>query len=193
MDDREGLMDLRLFLNGLTWSGSLKPALQAGLVATAAMAGYVTFMPLPPKSAATGTTGTFVTAEQPLWAGLIERPDVDTPPPPEPATSASYVVQEPVLTHNASKALGPVSAALLPKAPLGKPVSPPRRPQLAEDTSNRAAAVITPASVVMSDPEVKPAQRNLLSPVTDRLPATGVLLKPIHAFGDAVHNLIKSF
>jgi len=184
-------MDLRLFLNGLTRSGSLKPALQAGLVATAAMAGYVTFMPLPPKSAATGTTGTFVTAEQPLWAGLIERPDVDTPPLSEPATSASYVVQEPVFKRNASK--GPVSAALLPKAPLVKPVSPPRRPQLAEDTSSRAAAVITPASVVMSNPEVKPAQRNLLSPVTDRLPATGVLLKPIHAFGDAVHNLIKSF
>ncbi len=182
-------MVLPLFLNGLTGSGTVRPALQAGAVAAAAIAGYVTFMSLTPKSEATST---MPAAELPLWAGYIERPNLE-PPTSEPETSASYVVQEPVLTRNASKGSGNISAAILPKAAPGKLVSPPRRPQSIEETASRGTTGVSPAAVVIAASETKSAQRDLFSPVTDRLPATGILLRPIHAFGDAVHNLIKSF
>ncbi len=206
-------MHLPLFLHGLPGASPLRPALQAAIVAAAAVAGYVTFLPLTQRSdpAALSTAE----AEQPQWAGHIERPDVDAPAPSARITSASYVVPEAGSIDNGSKKSG-AAAAVIPKV-AGKPVLPPRRPNAAED----AARIVAPAAgtpvagtpvavpippaagtpvppapipVVMAaaDTPAKPA-RNMFSPVMDRLPPTGNLLKPFHAVGDAFHSLIKSF
>jgi hypothetical protein len=47
--------------------------------------------------------------------------------------------------------------------------------------------------VAAAETPAKPVSRNMFSPVTDRLPTTGNLLKPFNFVGDTFHNLIKSF
>lgn len=199
-------MQLPLFFHGLTGATPLRPALQAAIVAAAAVAGYVTFLPL------TQTSGparlTVAEAEQPQWAGHIEQPGIDVPQPSARVTSASYVVPEAGALDNASKKNG-LAIAVIPKIP-GKPVLlPPRRPastdEAAKPTTAPAASLNPPAAgalmppapipvaVAASEVPTKPAARNMFSPVTDRLPTTGTLLKPFHVVGDAFHNLIKPF
>jgi hypothetical protein len=207
-------MHLPLFFHGQPGTSPLRPALHAAIVATAAIAGYVTFLPLTQRSNPAALTT--AEAEQPQWAGRIEQPDVDTPAPSARITSASYVVPEAGSIDNGSKKSG-AAAAVMPKV-AGKAILPPRRPNGADEALRTVAPVsgtpvagtpiaatsIPPATgtpvppapipVVMAAAEapVKPA-RNLFSPVTDRLPTTGNLLKPFHVVGDAFHNLIKSF
>jgi hypothetical protein len=201
-------MQLPLFFHGLPGASPLRPALQAAIVAAAAVAGYVTFLPLTQKMDQAGLT--VAGAEQPQWAGHIERPDLDAPAPSARITSASYVVPEASAIDNAAKKNG-AAVAVIPKV-AGKPILPPRRPT---DEAVKTVAPVLPASVaaapiqpaantpvppapipvVMASAEVppKPAARNMFSPVTDRLPTTGNLLKPFNVVGDAFHNLIKSF
>jgi hypothetical protein len=191
-------------LNG---SVALRHALQAAIVATAAVAGYVTVLPL----ASQFHQADEIAVEQPVWAGHIERPDLDAPQPAAPVTSASYLVQEPasgstMLKKNASTpAAGLQAAAVMPKA-ASKPILPPRRPVASEDivkvsapgnvtasngVNGNAAGLVPPADIPEAAP--KPASRNLMSRVTDHLPSTGSLLAPFHVVGDSFHNLIKWF
>jgi hypothetical protein len=196
-------MQLPLFFHGLTGASPLRPALQAAIVAAAAVAGYVTFLPL------TQTSGpahlTVAEAEQPQWAGHIEEPGMDAPPPAARVTSASYVVPEAGTLDNASKKNG-LASSVIPKIG-GKPVLPPRRPASTDEAAKTAAPVAAslatpapgalippapiPVAVAASEVPAKPAARNMFSPVTDRLPTTGTLLKPFRVVGDAFHNLIK--
>jgi hypothetical protein len=196
-------MQLPLFFHGLTGPTPLRPALQAAIVAAAAVAGYVTFLPLTQTSGPASLT--VAGAEQPQWAGIIEQPGMDAQQPSARVTSASYVVPEAGSLDNASKKNG-LAIAVIPKIP-GKPVLPPRRPASPDDAAKATAApaaslappaagaLIPPApipvAVAASEAPAKPAARNMFSPVTDHLPTTGTLLKPFHVVGDAFHNLIK--
>ncbi len=190
-------MQLPLFFHGLTGASPLRPALQAAIVAAAAVAGYVTFLPLTQTSNPASLT--VAEAEQPQWAGHIEQPGLDAPQPSARVTSASYTVPEAGMVDgvdNASKRNG-LATAIMPKIP-GKPVLPPRRPTSTDEAAKTAApsASLTsptpiPVAMAASEAPAKPAARNMFSPVTDRLPTTGSLLKPFHFVGDAFHNLIK--
>ncbi len=57
--------------------------------------------------------------------------------------------------------------------------------------NSNAAGLVPPADI--PEPAPKPASRNLMSRVTERLPSTGSLLAPFHVVGDGFHNLIKWF
>ncbi len=205
-NDRGDFMSLPLFFYGLTKPASIWPAaaVRPSLVAAAAIAGYVIFMPFAQKTATDAMT------EQPQWVGNIERPDVQTQVQLEPTTSASYVLPDAVSTGTVAKKAA-VSVAAAPKAVNSKLVTPPRKPQSIEDAgkpTQPTSATVIPVAMTASDgiprdvippepipphAETPPRPRNLFSPVTDRLPARGTLMTPFHVVGDAVHNLIKFF
>jgi hypothetical protein len=198
-----GFMNLPLIAHRLTGLAAGRPAIQAGLIAAAALAGYFTLIPFQHKS-----TASVASADQPQWVGHIEGPDTGAPAPLAPITSASYVVPEATLTGNAAKK-STSAAAPAPKA-VSKLVLPPHRPADEASHAVPAPAVIMPAAVTpatsvppeLIPPEMipagnevktKPQPRNLLSRVADRLPEKGSLLKPFNVVGDAFHSLIKSF
>jgi hypothetical protein len=194
-------MHLPLFFYGLPGASPLRPALQAAAVVAAAVAGYVTFLPLTQRPDPTGLP-VAQSSEQPPWAGHIERPDLDAPAPSAPVTSASYVLPEAGSIDNPSKR-DATAIAIIPKVP-GKPVLPPRRPSadealrtVAPGASPAPGTPVPPApipvAVAASETPAKPVSRNVFSPVTDHLPTTATLMKPFRAVGDAFHNLIKSF
>ncbi len=182
-------MNLLMLFRGFADSAASRPALQAGLVAAAAVAGYVTIMPSQPKPA---TSAVVASMEQPQWAGHIEPPDTESAPRTSAMTSASYAAQDPSLIGDGSKKTGTQNITATPK-PLNKPLLPPRRPSTNEEASSTSAPTRTIALAPEAELKQPAPARGLLSPVTDRLPSSGTLLRPFNVVNDAVHNLIKSF
>ncbi len=196
---------MQLRSEALTGPVALRHTLQAAIVVAAGVAGYVTVLPLSPQFHQVEVAA----AEQPVWAGHIEHPEMDAvaPAPQAPVTSASYLVQEPVAAVAAARKNGTTVAAVnpvavSPKTPVKPMILPPRRPAASEDivkvsvaakpADSELAALIPPADIPETPPQ-KPAPRNVLSRVTEHLPTTGTLLKPFRAVGDSFHNFIKSF
>jgi len=180
-------------------------AFRIGLLSASAIAGYCAVLP----AVETSRTKSLPLIEA-RWAGQIEQPADVAAAPMTPVTSASYTQREATAVSKSAsvgdlKKLSSI-AAVKPVKPIDASAHPVRRPEdlagskppktdkAAEPMYSEAVAWNT--SHPTPDPktfESKSFSRRWLSPVSDRLPSPGTLMKPVRMVSDAFSGLMEAF
>jgi len=176
-----------------------RSAFRIGLLAASAVAGYCAVLP------AVQTVGQSAAPQsEALWTGQIEQPATIVAAPMTPITSASYTQTEVKAASETtppadSKKLGATSSV---KQKASDNARPARRPD--DLASTKPQKTDKPTETALNDavawdvsrsasPEPKSFSNRWLSPVSDRLPSRGTLMRPFHMVGDAVHGLMNAF